>query len=45
MLGIGGDESTRNDIEIKCQTLLNEVDEVLLELDTPKVSDQCDQPI
>jgi len=43
MSGIGGDEDTLQDLTEKGATLQQEVLEVMMELDTPKVSDQvCD---
>ena len=41
-LGIGGEESTLSDLEAKCTLLRQEIKEVIAELYTPKVSDQCD---
>lgn len=45
MSGIGGEEETLLDLESKCTQLQEEIKQVLLELDTPRVSDQCDNPI
>jgi hypothetical protein len=42
MCGFGEDEATRSEMEVKCQVLLEELHEVVLEATLPKVSDQCE---
>lgn len=42
MCGFGEDEATRNEMEFKCQVLLEELREVLLEATLPRVSDACE---
>jgi len=42
MSDIGGEEATLEDLESKCDILRQEIQEVLAELDTPRVSDQCE---
>lgn len=42
MCGFGEDEATRSEMEVKCQVLLEELREVLLESTLPLVSDACE---
>jgi len=42
MSGIGGDQQTLAEMEFKCKTMTEELQQVVDEVDAPKVSDQCD---
>ena len=43
MCGFGEDESTRNEMEVKCQVLLRELQQVIEETSAPKTVDACDK--
>ena len=42
MCGFGEDEGTRNEMELKCQVLLKELQQVIEEASAPKTVDACD---
>lgn len=43
MCGFGEDEVTRNEMELKCQVLLQELRQVIEESTAPKITDQCNR--
>ena len=42
MCGFGEDEGTRSEMEVKCQVLLQELQQVIEEAAAPKTVDACD---
>jgi hypothetical protein len=42
MCGFGEDDVTRTEMESKCQVLMRELQEVVIEATLPKVSDACE---